>query len=149
MTPLPAPHKNRPRGSAYTPRLPSTELNSSSPPTVQPFSPVTLYWQGLWRGPRQPPGLAAQGSAWHWSQRLQNIFPAGLPGQEPLPLPTTVPRWPCRLPSALAFKYIQSPLPSSLLPPLSPLGREHLNPPPSDSFPHNGHTVFISFCMWH
>lgn len=149
VTLLPVPHKRATRVSLHT-QAPPAELNRSSPPAVQPFSPMTLYWQGCWQGPSQPLGPAAQGSAWLQSQRLQNIFPVGLPGQELLPLPTTVPTGPARLPSVLAFKYIQSGLPQSPLPTIESTREgafESFSLP--TPFPHNGHTVFISFCMWH
>lgn len=149
VTLLPVPHKRATRVSLHT-QAPPAELNRSSPPAVQPFSPMTLYWQGCWQGPSQPPGPAAQGSAWLQSQRLQNIFPVGLLGQELLPLPTTVPTGPARLPSALAFKYIQSGHPQSPLPTIESTREgafESFSLP--TPFPHNGHTVFISFCMWH
>lgn len=151
VTLLPAPHKRATRVSLHTQATPPpTELNGSSPPAVQHFSPMTLCWQGSWQGPRWPPGPAAQGSAWLQSQRLQNIFPVGLPSQELLPLPTTVPTGPACLPSTLAFKYIQSRLLHSPLPTIESTREgafESFSLP--TPFPHNGHTVFISFCMWH
>ena len=62
-------------------------------------------------------------TGWHWSQRPQNVFPVGLPGQEPLPLPTTVPAGPAQLPSTLAFKYIQNPRIIFARSPLEPSSR--------------------------
>lgn len=87
-------------------------------------------------------------TGWPWSQRPPNVFPVGLPGPEPLPLPTTVPVGPAWLPSTLAFKYIQNPLPRALwspLPALNPRRRGHSSPPQSwTPFPPSGRAVFTA-----
>lgn len=126
VTLLHAAHKRATRVSLYT-QAPPQNWAAPYRPRRKPSNPVTLYWHS----PSGPPGLDAQRSAWHWSQRLQNIFPVGLPDQELLPLPTTVPTGPARLPSTLAFKCIQSHLPQSPLPTIESSREGHLNSPPS------------------
>lgn len=134
VTPLPAPHRRATRVSLHAQAPPPpAELNSPSPPAGQPFSPMTLYWQGCCWGLSQPLGPAARGSAWLRTQRLQNMFPVGPPGQGLLPLLNTVPsHWPCPQPQCISISiYPECTPPQALSPPLSPPGREHLNPSPS------------------
>lgn len=92
-------------------------------------------------------------TGWHWSQRPQSVFPVGLPGQEPLPLPTTVPTGPARLPSTLAFKYIQNRLPQSPLEPSSRTESTGEGPlqssPVLDSLPSEWPYCIHRICMWH
>lgn len=78
------------------------------------------------------------------------MFPVGLPSQDPLSLPTTTILLALRAsqPGTLAFKYIPSQLPKTLFP-IEATREEHLNPSPGLQAPHNGHTVFTCFCMWH